>query len=303
MERTIGICKATLKDAGLKTQEIELVVLVGGSTRVPVVRQEVERFFAREALCSLDPDKVVSLGAAIQADILAGNQQEDLLLLDVIPLSLGLETMGGLNEKLIQRNSSIPIIKQRDFTTYKDGQAAMSFHIVQGERELVKDCRSLAHFILRGIPPQPAGLAKIRVTFQVDADGLLSVAAQELASGAQAGVEVKPSYGLSEEEILAILEKSYASSEEDIKMRHLKEQETEADQLLSVLEKVLAEQELPIEEAERKKIEGEIGRLKELLGKTKDAEELRKQALLLSQSAEAMMQRRMSKTLRNAVKS
>lgn len=298
--KTIELSAAALKDAGLTVTDMDSIVLVGGSTRVPLVRSRVEDFFGRQALCSLDPDKVVSLGAAIQADILAGNKQEDMLLLDVIPLSLGLETMGGLNERLIPRNSSIPIIKQRDFTTYKDGQTAMSFHIVQGERELVQDCRSLAQFILRGIPPQPAGGAKVRVTFQVDADGLLSVTAQELSGGVKAEVEVKPTYGLSEEEVVAMLEKSYASAEEDARLRRLRELETEADQLLSILAKILAAEKLPA--AELAKIEKEMKKLSDLIREGRDEDALRRQMATLNQSAEAVVKRQMNERLHGFIK-
>ena len=302
VERTMRISAGALRDAQVKIEDVDAVILVGGSTRVPLVQERVRKLFGREPLCSLDPDKVVSLGAAIQANILAGNQQEDLLLLDVIPLSLGLETMGGLNEKLIQRNSSIPIIKHHDFTTYKDGQVAMSFHIVQGERELVKDCRSLAHFVLHGIPPQPAGLAKVRVTFQVDADGLLSVSAQELSTGVQAGVEVKPTYGLSEKEILEILEKSYSNLAADTKARQLKELQNEAEQLLRVLKDVLADESTPVEAGEKAIIEEEIKKLSSLLERAGNAEELQRQIARLSRNAEAMMQRRLSETLKRKLK-
>ena len=302
VDKTVSISAAALRDAELEKAAIDAVVLVGGSTRVPSVREAVKGFFGKEPLCSLDPDKVVALGAAIQADILAGNKQEDLLLLDVIPLSLGLETMGGLNERLIHRNSSIPITKDHDFTTYKDGQVAMSFHIVQGERELVKDCRSLAHFVLHGIPPQPAGLAKVRVTFQVDADGLLSVAARELSTAAHASVEVKPTYGLSEKEIIEILERSYSHATADTETRQLREKQNDAEQLLSMVRKALADETLSVADEERTKVEKETNRLEDLLKESAALEELEEQITVLSRNAEEMMRRRLRETLRRELK-
>lgn len=302
--RSLKACRRAVRDAGIEVEEVEAVVMVGGSTRVPRVREAVGELFGRAPLTDIDPDQVVAIGAAIQADTLAGNQRgngEELLLLDVIPLSLGLETMGGLMEKVIPRNTTIPVARAQDFTTYKDGQTAMAIQVLQGERELVKDCRSLARFELRGIPPMVAGAAKIRVTFQVDADGLLSVAARELGSGVEASIQVKPSYGLTDGEIARMLQDSFKNAGDDKAARVLREQQVEAERLLEAVQAALdVDGERLLDEDERLAIVATMDELRVLAGGD-DAHAIEQQTKRLSQITDAFAARRMDATVKAAL--
>jgi len=298
--RTLACVRRTLADANLQAADIAEVVLVGGATRMPVVRHAVADFFGKPPLTHLDPDQVVALGAALQADLLAGNRTSDTdwTLLDVLPLSLGLETMGGLTERLIARNSTIPVARAQEFTTFKDGQTAMSIHVVQGERELVADCRSLAQFELHGIPPMVAGAARIRVTFQVDADGLLNVSAREQTSGVEAAVTVKPSYGLSDADMARMLAESVAQADVDAHARSLREQQVEADRLIESVRAALAADADLLNAEETAAINAALQAAQTARQQGGDTEAIRAAVKRLSDATEDFAARRMDRSIR-----
>ena len=302
VQKTVAPMRKVLRDAGLVPQDIKGVVMVGGATRMPHVQRAVAEYFGQEPLTNLDPDKVVALGAAIQANVLAGNRkaEDEWLLLDVIPLSLGLETMGGLTEKIVPRNSTLPIARAQEFTTYKDGQTAMAFHVVQGEREMVKDCRSLARFELRGIPPMVAGAARIRVAFQVDADGLLSVSARETSTGIEASVLVKPSYGLSDDEIAGMLKESVEHAGDDMTARALREQQVEAERVIEATVHALEKDGDLLGEAERAAIDAAIAALRAQVGGS-DQRAIKKGIEALARATDEFAARRMDKSIRSAL--
>ncbi len=301
VNKTLSPMRKAMRDAGLELTEIKGVVMVGGATRMPHVRHAVEDFFQQEPLTNLDPDKVVALGAAIQANVLAGNRSdEDLLLLDVTPLSLGLETMGGLVEKIIPRNSMLPVARAQDFTTFKDGQTAMSIHVLQGERDLVSACRSLARFELRGIPPMVAGAARIRVTFQVDADGLLSVGAREETKGIEASITVKPSYGLSEEQITDMLKSSFGAAETDKQARALAEAKVDAMSIISAINIALAQDGHLLSELEKNEINASIQSLEQTLT-TEDSHAVHAATEALNETTGAFAAKRMDASVSRAL--
>jgi len=303
VSKTMTSVRKALRDAHLQTQDVKGVVMVGGATRMPHVQAAVAELFAKQPLNNLDPDQVVALGAAMQADLLAGNQSKnnEWLLLDVIPLSLGLETMGGLVEKIIPRNTPIPVAQAQEFTTFKDGQTGLSLHVVQGERELVDACRSLARFELKGIPPMVAGAARIRVTFQVDADGLLSVHAIEESSSVQTSIEIKPSYGLSDSDITRMLQDGFASAKEDMQARSLREEQVEAERLIEAVGAALEQDGYLLTDIERALIRKEMAQLHNLVQTEQDSSIVRKAVDKAAKTTDHFAEKRMNASIQKAL--
>ncbi|MGO2010379.1 MAG: Fe-S protein assembly chaperone HscA [Pseudoalteromonas sp.] len=302
VKKTLRSCRRVVKDASIENEEVLQVVMVGGSTRMPIIRTQVAEFFNKEPLTSIDPDRVVALGAALQADVLVGNKPDsDMLLLDVLPLSLGLETMGGLVEKIIPRNTTIPVSRAQEFTTFKDNQTAMSLHVLQGERELVDDCRSLAKFSLKGIPPMAAGAAHILVTFKVDADGLLSVSAMEKSTGVQADIQVKPSFGLSDDQVADMLKASMSNAKGDMQARMLKEQQVEGLRVIEALEASLSTDSHLLDEQELSDLKAEIAKLAAVRQSATEPSEIKEAMEAVDNASSQFAARRMDASIKKAL--